>query len=36
MALLKRTINGTEYLYAVVGKKHLFLSRSDDLENIDN
>ena len=23
-----------EYLYAVVGKKHLFLSRSDDLEKV--
>ena len=35
MAILKRTINGTEYTYAVVGKKHLFLGRSDDPRNID-
>ena len=35
MALLKRKINGIEYLYAVAGKKHLFLGRSDDLDNMD-
>ena len=35
MALLRRKINGIEYLYAVAGKKHLFLGRSDDLENMD-